>query len=417
MHNYFSTKWVLITSVIFLSFNACSEETIVYSEIENPNYTINTLTLPLDQNKVFQINPTSGGGGGKFYFGDVKGSENLFTLFSLTLFSGSLPPTALFDLLADSIQVDSALVYMQTGDSLNSASNLSLYSIVATEDSIFSEDSTSYYSLDNYIDFENNATLLHQIPLVNIEPDSAGYDTLDFLFKDDNLELLKEFYFDTFTYPARTLMLKNDEPLDELFTIESDESSRQPRMRVWYKATVNDTTTIDTSILFFGDKGLSIFSPQIVEEEDKNYVTLNSGSGLRSVLRYDLDIINELERNSIVKNANLVLNIESSNLEEGDEFYVVVAALSDSVENWDFTTFLSDDESLSDSAYVSDQNFIISRKVEDGKIEIPIQAFLQSYKNDVINNHGLMLYSGPVNSPFDKIRLDTESVEVLYVKP
>ena len=84
------------------------------------------------------------------------------------MFSGSLPPTALFDLLADSIQVDSALVYMQTGDSLNSASNLSLYSIVATEDSIFSEDSTSYYSLDNYIDFENNATLLHQIPLVNI---------------------------------------------------------------------------------------------------------------------------------------------------------------------------------------------------------------------------------------------------------
>jgi len=416
MHNCFSIKWVLITSIVFLSFNACSEETIVYSEIENPNYTINTLTLPLDKNKVFQINPTLGGNG-KFFFGDVKGSENLFSLFSLTLFSGSLPPTALFDLLADSIQVDSALVYMQTGDSLNSTSNLSLYSILATEDSIFSEDSTSYYSLDNYIDFENNATLLHQIPLVNIEPDSTGYDTLDFLFKDDNLELLKEFYFDTFTYPARTLMLKNDEPLDELFTIESDESSRQPRMRVWYKATVNDTTTIDTSILFFGDKGLSIFLPPIVEEEDKNYVTLNSGSGLQSVLRYDLDIINELERNSIVKNANLVLNIESSNLEEGDEFYVVVAALSDSVENWDFTTFLSEDESLSDSVYVSDQNFIISRKMEDGKIEIPIQAFIQSYKNDVINNHGLMLYSGPVNSPFDKIRFDTESIEVLYVKP
>ena len=214
MHNCFSIKWVLITSIVFLSFNACSEETIVYSEIENPNYTINTLTLPLDKNKVFQINPTLGGNG-KFFFGDVKGSENLFSLFSLTLFSGSLPPTALFDLLADSIQVDSALVYMQTGDSLNSTSNLSLYSILATEDSIFSEDSTSYYSLDNYIDFENNATLLHQIPLVNIEPDSTGYDTLDFLFKDDNLELLKEFYFDTFTYPARTLMLKNDEPLDE----------------------------------------------------------------------------------------------------------------------------------------------------------------------------------------------------------
>tara|TARA_X000000368_G_scaffold253549_1_gene200416 strand:+ start:689 stop:1888 length:1200 start_codon:yes stop_codon:yes gene_type:complete len=395
---------------------ACSEETIVYSEIENPNYTINTLTLPIDKNKVFQVSPTAIGGGGKFYFGDVKGSENLFTLFSLTLFSGSLPPTALFDLLADSIQVDSALVYMQTADSLNSTSNLSLYSILAMEDSIFSEDSTSYYTLDNYMDFENNATLLHQIPLANIEPDSVGYDTLNFLFKDENLELLKEFYFDTNTYPARTFMLKDD-GLDELFTIESDESSYQPRMRVWYKATVNDTTIIDTSILFFGDKGLSVFSPPEVEEEDKGYITLNSGSGLQSLLRYNLDIINDLERNSIVKNANLVLNIESSNLEEGDEFFVVVAALADSVENWDFTTFLSDDESLSDSVYVTDQNFIISRKLDDGKIEIPIQAFIQLYKNEIISNHGLMLYSGPVNSPFDKVRLDMDSVEVLYVKP
>ena len=416
MHNYFSRKWLLNASILCMFFTACSEETIVYSEIENPNYTINTLTLPLDQNKVFQVSPTALGGGGKFFFGDVKGSENLFTLFSLTLFSGSLPPTALYDLLADSIQVDSALVYMQTADSLNSTSNLSLYSILGTEDSIFSEDSTSYYTLDNFMDFENNATLLHQIPLTNIEPDSAGYDTLNFLFKDESLELLKEFYFDVDTYPSRTLMLKDD-GLNELFTIESDESSYQPRMRVWYKATVNDTTMIDTSILFFGDKGLSIFSPPEVIEEDKSFITLNSGSGLQSLLRYDLDIINDLERNSIVKNANLILNVESSNLEDGDEFYVVVAALADSVENWDFTTFLSDDESLSDSVYVSDPNFIISRKVEDGKIEIPIQAFLQSYKNDIISNHGLMLYSGPVNSPFDKVRLDMDSVEVLYVKP
>ena len=416
MHNYFSKKWLLNAGILFLFLTACSEETIVYSEIENPNYTINTLTLPLDQNKVFQVSPTALGGGGKFFFGDVKGSENLFTLFSLTLFSGSLPPTALYDLLADSIQVDSALVYMQTADSLNSTSNLSLYSILGSEDNIFSEDSTSYYTLDNFMDFENNATLLHQIPLTNIEPDSAGYDTLNFLFKDESLELLKEFYFDVDTYPSRTLMLKDD-GLNELFTIESDESSYQPRMRVWYKATVNDTTMIDTSILFFGDKGLSIFSPPEVIEEDKSFITLNSGSGLQSLLRYDLDIINDLERNSIVKNANLILNVESSNLEDGDEFYVVVAALADSVENWDFTTFLSDDESLSDSVYVSDPNFIISRKVEDGKIEIPIQAFLQSYKNDIISNHGLMLYSGPVNSPFDKVRLDMDSVEVLYVKP
>ena len=416
MNQYSFIRWILVLSTISIYFTACSEETIVYSEIENPNYTINTLTLPLEENKVFQLSPEFGGNG-KFFFGNVKGSENLFTLFSLTLFSGSLPPTSLVDLLADTIQVDSALVYMQTSDSLNSTSNLYLYSIIATEDSIFSEDSTNYYSLDNYMDFESNSILLNQIPLTDISPDSAGYDTLNFLFKDENLDLLKEFYFDTFTYPARTLMLNTDEDLDELFTIESDESNRQPRMRVWYKATVDETTTIDTSVLFFGDKGLSIFSPPIVSEEDKNYITLNSGSGLQSLIKYDIDLIDELERNSIVKNANLVLNIESSNLDEDETFYVVVGALADSVENWDFTTFLPDDESYSDTSYTSNPLFIISRPIEDGKVEIPIQAFLQTYKNDLIDNHGLILYSAPANSPFDKIRLNTGSVEVLYVKP
>ena len=85
MNNYSFIKWGLIVSIISLYFSACSEETIVYSEIENPNYTINTLTLPLEENKVFQISTTLGGNG-RFFFGNVKGSENLFSLFRLTLF-------------------------------------------------------------------------------------------------------------------------------------------------------------------------------------------------------------------------------------------------------------------------------------------------------------------------------------------
>ena len=149
MHNYFSIKLAIFASAVILLISACSEDTIVYTEIDNPNYTINTLTLPLDDSKVFQETPLTAQGT-KFFFGNVKNSENLYTLFSMTLYSGSLPPLALFDLLADSIQVDSALVYMQTADSLNSTSNLSLFSVLATEDSIFSEDSTNYYTLDDY---------------------------------------------------------------------------------------------------------------------------------------------------------------------------------------------------------------------------------------------------------------------------
>ena len=38
-------------------------------------------------------------------------------------------------------------------------------------------------------------------------------------------------------------------------------------------------------------------------------------------------------------------------------------------------------------------------------------------ENGLIENNGLQLWSAPANSPFDKVRLTTQDVEVLYVKP
>jgi len=320
---------------------SCSEETILYDEIDNPEYTINTLTLPLDKRKVFQAYPSGLGTGQTLFFGNLKGSENLFSLVEFTLFAGYLPPTQLSDLLADSIQVDSAMVFVQTTDSLSSASTLSLYSVLADQDSIFSEDSTNFYSLADYTDFESVAKLIHEVPLESIMPDSAAAsDTISFLFKDDNIDLIKEF-LDTEQYPARTMMLKASDDLDQLFTIKSEEAggSFSPKLRVWYKATVNDTTLIDTFVTFYGSRDISVVQPPEITLEDHDYVSLNSGSGNQSILQYDLNIIDDLTRNSIIKDARLVLDVESSNVDEGDDFFVVIAALSDTVSNWNFTTF------------------------------------------------------------------------------
>ena len=68
-------------------------------------------------------------------------------------------------------------------------------------------------------------------------------------------------------------------------------------------------------------------------------------------------------------------------------------------------------------SHVVGADFLISRKVEDGKVEIPVQAFIQLYKNGLIENNGLQLWSAPANSPFDKVKLTTQDIEVLYVKP
>ena len=110
------------------------------------------------------------------------------------------------------------------------------------------------------------------------------------------------------------------------------------------------------------------------------------------------------------------MNVESSNVDEDDDFYVVVGALQDTVSQWNFTTpFLP--EIYEDESHQVGSDFLISRKIQDGKVEIPVQAFIQLYKNGLIENNGLQLWSAPANSPFDKVRLTTQDVEVLYVKP
>lgn len=399
---------------IFLIFIAsCSEETILYNEIEKEG-SIQTITLPESNNKVYQAFPNIGSNS-KLLFGDVKGSENLFSLVQMTLFSGNIPPTSLIDLLADSIQVDSAMVYFETADSLISESNLSLFSILGDQDSVFS-DSTNYYTLENFLDYDNNSLFLGEISLSTIEPDSTGYDSLNFVIKDESLDDLKEYFFDTETYPARTFMLKSDNSLDQLFSIESSETAnRGPRMRVWYKSFVDEETTIDTFITFFTQKDISVFKPPIIEDDDLNYISLNSGSGLRSIVEFDLSFIDSLSRNKIFKNSNLILNVENSNLNENDEFYVIVTALQDSVVNWDFSSAFVDNEF--DENYTSNANFIISRKIEENEVKIPIQAFLQGYKNGLFQYDELLLYSAPLNSPFDKVKFNLNAIEVLYVEP
>ena len=417
---------LLLISVFFIF--SCSEETIIYDEIENKDSTIQTATLPQTNNKLFQSFPQFSTRD-KLYFGSVKESENLYSLVQMTLYSGNIPPVSLMDLLADSIQVDSAMVYFQTEDSLSTEGfGLGLFSIISDNDSTFS-DSLNYYTQSDFIDFESNSFLLNEAYLdpEYFTPDSTGLDTVKIMFTEENgtLESLKEYFLDTDTYPARTFMLKDTgSMLEELFSLESNESANGPKMRVWYKAVIDEQTTLDTFITFFSQKDITVFSPPEINDDDFNFISLNSGSGLRSIIEFDLNHLDSLSRNELFKNSNLVFDVASSNLNQDDEFYVIVSAIQDSVQNWSFTSpFIESADEEGDSSleletsYTIDANFIISRKIEDDQVKIPIQAFLQGYKNGLFQHNELMLYSAPVNSPFDKVHLNLNAIEVIYVEP
>lgn len=398
-------------ALIFLF--SCNEKTLIYTEIDNNSESLKTAQLSITNQKVHQVFPSSSNIP-KLFFGSVKESENLFSLVQMTLFSGYIPPTSLEDLLSDSIQVDSAMVFFQTADSLNSTSKLSLYSIIASEDSIFS-DSLNYYNMDNFIDFNSNSQFLSEISLNDINPDSTGFDTLKFMFHGEELDDLKNYFLDVSSYPARTFMLKADDNLTEFFTIESAESSNTPKMRVWYKSFIDEQTVVDTFITFFSQEDITVFSPPEVESEDHDYISTNWGSGLQSIIELDISLIDSLSRNEIFKNSNLILSVENSNLDENEEYFVVATALQDSVSNWDFSSFLDADNESEN--YLINPGFIISRKIENEILKIPVQAFLQGYKNGIFKNNELMIYSSSANNPFSKVRFNVENIEVLYVSP
>jgi len=88
-------KKYILTS-IFLIFISCSKDSIIYSEIDNQNNTLKTITLPIDNQKSFQSIPSLGQNS-KLFFGNESGSDNLFSLVQFTLFSGYIPPTSSLD--------------------------------------------------------------------------------------------------------------------------------------------------------------------------------------------------------------------------------------------------------------------------------------------------------------------------------
>lgn len=406
-----SIRNLFFLALIFLF--SCNEKTLIYTEIDNNSESLKTAQLSITNQKVHQVFPSSSNIP-KLFFGSVKESDNLFSLVQMTLFSGYIPPTSLEDLLSDSIQVDSAMVFFQTADSLSSSSKLSLYSIIASEDSIFS-DSLNYYSMDNFIDFNSSSQFLSEISLNDINPDSTGFDTLKFMFHGEELDDLKNYFFDVSSYPARTFMLKADDNLTEFFTIESAESSNTPKMRVWYKSFIDEQTVVDTFITFFSQEDITVFSPPKVESEDHDYISTNWGSGLQSIIELDISLIDSLSRNEVFKNSNLILSVENSNLDENEEYFVVATALQDSVSNWDFSSFLDADNESEN--YLINPGFIISRKIENEILKIPVQAFLQGYKNGIFKNNEIMIYSSSANNPFSKVRFNVENIEVLYVSP
>jgi len=135
---------------------------------------------------------------------------------------------------------------------------------------------------------------------------------------------------------------------------------------------------------------------------------------LKSLIHFNLDAVSNFNRNALIKNANLILNVENKNFDDSI-FSVGISTIQDSISNWNYTSFYQPSSDYED--YQSTNVFLNSRNIVDNKVSIPIQSYIQLFKNGAIDNNGLMIFGGSSNSPYDKVSFSVESLEVLYVEP
>ena len=81
MFRFILDSMKLLILMIFIT--SCSEETIIYDEIENKDSTIQTSTLPQTNSKLFQTYPQLSARD-KLFFGSIKESEKTLS-FSVVI--------------------------------------------------------------------------------------------------------------------------------------------------------------------------------------------------------------------------------------------------------------------------------------------------------------------------------------------
>ena len=390
-----------------LSFN-CSNDPIT-SSLENSLLQLDTMSISSIDIENYTVYPNIGLNS-RLYLGKKNQIEAPYTFIKMT----NPSPVNYWYILNDTnVTVDSIRFMVFSEDStLNEDALPNLY---YSPDSHFNENKSTYLDFENF-SFPNWLDL--GIPsLIEELDDSSNFINTKLVW---SLDSFRTALFDTtdsnFTRTFGMQLPSTDSNFIELFSEEAGYQTTDPKVLIYYRfeSTSSDTTVFDTTYrTIYSSSDLSVIklNQNLV---DTSKICLSNGLGLRA--KVYASISDEfLPVGSLIKSANLILPIDSTN-SENNYMLILDPIKVDSSSSDPYNVYLQDPYESYGFPYR------ISNLTTNLSFTVSVKEYLQNLLVDNVSSLGFKIVADENNDPFEsswiKLSEDTmkPTIEIIYVK-
>ena len=400
-------------SILFLLTSWNCSDTPIQSNLDHSNLQIDTVTIFDMVGKNYTVSPNLGSNE-RLYLGKKNDIEIPISFIKMPLANYAQPNYWAY-LNDTSITVDSLRFVLFSNDSLlNEERSPSLF---FSPDSQFDENTSTYLDYENY-----SLTSWLDIGKPNV---IIGIDSLTFFTKTEiiwDIDTLIESLSDTLdSNLVRTFAIKLDNSdstsFIEIFSEEASQGENDPQIIMYYRktsTTVTDTTIIDTTdIKIYSTGDLSIFHPNITNNNEENILALGNGRGLRTFFQIP-SITDSIPNGSLIRNADLSFHMTSNT--NAENYNLILDPITQDTSLIDSTIVYSIDP-FNTIGYP----YRVSGYQDSNRVVFPIKNILQNMIMGNENNFGFKIVSDEKNEPFHTILLSKHNdvnrprLEIVYV--
>lgn len=382
-------RYIFTGIITFLLFASCSDKThpITHPQFEG-NFEFQSLTVEDIVSGSSYITSPRLGDHTYLYSGSKNNYHCDFTLIDFTSYYALISYPEIF---SDSGMVDSMKLKIYLADTtVLSIPEISLTYLNDEIDSIFNEDETLYSEFDPNV--FPDAISLGEFQLSE-EDTNSTVNSIELMINDSTIINSLLFYSDD---TSKCFLLSQTESSD-FIKMYSSESYYKPEFYFYYTVTDSTDSSYVSSFYLPVLQDVSLINPPEFSNlpQDSLYI---GGSLFESILKFDLDPFLVLPEQFILKeDSYLYLNTPFSN---GSVTVNILAySLLDSVV--DNGHFYSVEEE-----YPVDKSVFIPTWIENGKLKIRIQSYLQFALTEEMEHFGIILQGSMQNDPFSILSIE-----------
>lgn len=403
MKTYFLIRNTSFTILVVMILN-CVKETPINSNIIS-NLKVDTLLINNLNFTSYSVPPNLASNE-RLYLGEKDGINIPFSFIRIG-------PSFVWEYYNDStVSIDSVQFKLYLIDSSKS-SNVEQLQLFFSPDSYFNENQSTYLDYEGFS--TNDWYEIGSPSVVHISDSIDAYSHSELIWNIDSLMHLLSDSGITRTFSIE--YTDNDSNYIELFSEEATTGDKDPKVVLFYRKIQTfstDSTSIDTSShSIFSSADLSIFDPT----NSQNFldkIGINNGAGKRIYFTFPFGI-DSLKLGSIIRSANLVIPIDSS--EFSNDFKLII----DPIQN-DSSFSLDSANSFTEDPFEGvGYPYRLSNSPDSLEFLISMKNILQNISLGNIKNNGFKIVSEEKNNPFESIwfLLNGDSrvpeIEILYV--